>query len=31
MPYPEILKKTVRPGDTILIDAEDGQIVVKKL
>jgi ATP-dependent Clp protease ATP-binding subunit ClpC len=27
----EILKKTVEPGDTIVIDAEDGHIVVKKL
>ena len=26
----EILKKTVQPGDTILIDGQDGQIVVKK-
>ncbi len=26
----EILKKTVEPGDTILVDAEEGQMVVKK-
>jgi len=26
----EILKKTVEPGDTILVDAEEGQMLVKK-
>jgi len=26
----EILKKTVEPGDTVLVDAEEGSIVVKK-
>ncbi len=26
----EILKKTVQPGDTILVDAEDGKIVVQQ-
>ena len=26
----EILKKTVEPGDKILIDAVDGKIVVRK-
>ena len=27
----EILKKTVKLGDTILVDAEDGKIIIKKL